>query len=152
MPLTTLNAFWVHGNSVIVQEPFKLDECKVVPAIGRTPFRVGWGAQIWQSNNGNWFHFVIPTTVISNGDRAHMIKIFLYYHIEGNVTLTNVHIWDGHEQVREINGLTHTEDNFILRLPRPIEVHSGIQICACFKFNGADSNILFRSAGVDCLT
>src|SRR5574341_374557 len=91
------NAEWIHGTSANVEYPQYLY---------RTD-RKGWGTTYWGKNNTfNWFHFAIPTTVISNGVRNKIAKTFVLFKTDGNAKIKNVHIYDGPYKIKAYDGLS----------------------------------------------
>jgi hypothetical protein len=65
----------------------------------------GWGTTFRAEESIAWFHIPLPTPVIlphrtrgqpDVGIRVSLSKAFVFYLIEGSVSLREVHLWDGH--------------------------------------------------------
>jgi len=147
--LGTINAFWAHGNAVVIQHPNLLKD----------NYHADWGAHVQQESGENWFHFPITMLTYNMGYRMHGYKVHFVYKTEGAAFLTGLTVWDGHEKVFEVkdikksgSGGAHDEGG-TFELPKPYHpfVRAGLLISAKFEFNKG-SSVIFRGAGVDCFT
>ena len=88
-----LYASWIHGHSVVVENPPSDPGLLSV-----THF--GWGtvARI-RPGKSFWFHIPIPTPVIDKNQRLKLIKFFLLHKISQHGALEFVHLWDGSRKV-----------------------------------------------------
>lgn len=159
-----LHSMWVHGHSATIQ----LDEPR-----GRGPgedidghawtavvgFRSGLGAVYrGQDNSRYWFHFAIPTPVLHQDRRARLHNVTVHFNTDQGVTLSSVHVWDGHTRVftkdrLAIGGLNVSRiagSNFFgpdEGFPQQ-EILYGIGVSTLFHF--ADpGNVTLHTVGVD---
>jgi hypothetical protein len=79
-------AMWTHGAAVEVQTPPNLASL----------LRVGfWSEAKGLAGSGNWFHFAIPTPVITRDRRAQLLRVGLRYDAFSGAVVQSVHVWDG---------------------------------------------------------
>lgn len=148
---STLNAVWVHGTSVQIED---------AGVLKRTT-RVGWGADFrGQAGKFAWFHISIPTPVIINGVRPALEKVFVFYKTTA-ADIRNVHLYDGPRKVRAFDGLSLQGDRaagigpantWAIDPPLTIVFGLGISIGVQFHIGfdtAIDTGILFTTAGAD---
>jgi hypothetical protein len=61
-----------------------------------------------KANTFNWFHFAVPTPVISDGARVRLLRVFVLYDADAGAVVERVHIFDGRNRKHEYNGLALT--------------------------------------------
>jgi len=135
----SLNASWVHGNSVLLERsgaPSARSKSSInrvfsgesgdIIDLGRHAsvacLRIGWGARFVVYDNGDennrksgqfWCHYAIPTPVIQNDNRAEIDKVMINFETSSPRTLNvqRVDVWDGNKKLAAINPnlLTTTE-------------------------------------------
>ncbi len=145
-------ANWIHGTDFNVEYP---------NLIYRTDIK-GWGKTYYgQPDTFNWFHIAIPSTVISDGKRNQLVKAFVLFKTDGNATITNVHLWDGPNQIKQFNNLKRNGDhstgidamNTFEITPRDqmwgLDIVVGVQFGKPDSKNPQNPNILFTTAGAD---
>jgi hypothetical protein len=109
----TLQASWVHGNSVALQYPGgggAADWTSNPPSrmenvtdadqqhawTDQFGLRKGNGATFrGRSGQSNWFHFSIPTPVIFNDARVQLLRVFVLFNSEPGVEVDLVAAFDG---------------------------------------------------------
>lgn len=77
--------YWTHGISVQVEFEDRIE------SIGRG----GNGARIRQDSSGNWFQIPIPTPTRLDNDPVNYLHAYLRGYINGQATITRVHVWHG---------------------------------------------------------
>jgi hypothetical protein len=145
------DADWVHGTQSVVEFPSSLF----------TTYKKGWGTTyVGKNNTFNWFHFAIPTTVISDGSRNQITKAFVLFKTDGNARITNVHVWDGPTKIKAYDGLSLSGDHsnvidsstaFAVG-PRYVSWGIGISVGVDFgqmNAKGIRPSILLTTAGAD---
>ncbi len=77
---TPVTAMWIHGNAVVVEHPEHLIVLD----------RRGWGTECQlQRGTKSWFHIAIPTPIIINDQRLHLVRAFLFFNPTGCATSFN---------------------------------------------------------------
>jgi hypothetical protein len=141
----TLNhAMWVHGHSVEVEFPEKLQSIARQGPFTRIVVRPG--------QSPNWFHFAIPTPVIVSGRRLRLHSVILRYVTRLGSPVRNVLIFDGDTLLAAYDNLfRHGAQRFDRYLiPGSPGVKYGIGISVNYD-NGAaaDPFLEFISVGAD---
>jgi len=146
-----LNATWVHGTSVQLEEPATIESVS----------RFGWGST-FRGKPGKfaWSHVSVPVPVLVDDVRSMVEKVFVLYRANG-ATIKSVHAYDGPRKIREFNGLILTDDqsggitpknNWVLDPPAELAFGLGISIGVQYSI-GFDSRvtteITFTTAGAD---
>ena len=155
----TLQAMWVHGNSVRPQktDPTNLKDFGGVKWSALLGIPMGNGCTFrGLDNTSNWFHFSIPTPVIVDGSRAKLDKFFVLFKADNGVTLSAVNVWDGAKRIFTKDHLAiggshenDLQDNITKwSLDAPKNVLFGIEIAVLVSF-ADEGNITFVSAGAD---
>lgn len=112
------------------------------------------------SQKGYWFHFGIPTPVISAGSRARLLRVFTMWDATDGVLPLAMHVWDGPSRVATLpfasgrgrSGLAGTGDlvdgitRFNLPAPHTVIFGIGLSIGVAFQ---RDGDITFSTAGAD---
>lgn len=93
MPIA--QAMWVHGHSLRVEYPDRLDSAVPVGSCMRLDGRAG---------TSNWLHLAVPTPVIVDGDRLRIDSLMLRFRTNG-ATVTDVHLYDGESKIATHAGL-----------------------------------------------
>ena len=177
-------AIWVHGNAVRpewVGENLarviggRWDEtagevpCSEINGLPRgwgTTYRgrashaeTATGAMMDADAKPYWFHFSIPTPVITDGKRAALQRVFVLWRASPDVSPVALHVYDGGRRIAEFaidgdesgrNGLGGDDDlvdgvtQFDLLLPRAVQFGLGISLS--FRFL-ADGDVTFFAAG-----
>lgn len=88
-------ASWIHGTSIRAEhEGYFISKA-----------HAGFGS-IFHSHNapggGEWFHFAIPTPVITDGQRVSLKKFFILYKTELTAKITAIHVYDGGKKIPDI--------------------------------------------------
>jgi hypothetical protein len=102
----------------------------------------------------NWFHFAIPTPVITRDTRVRLQKVFLLYAIDTWALVRAIHVWDGPRQIKRHDGLALTGDHqWWLDAQNTFAADNntiwlGVGISVGIQF-GQDANVRFTSAGAD---
>jgi hypothetical protein len=152
LPTGQLNASWVHGNAVVAEDP---DFTKIK--------RLGYHAEI-DSDYGitlgtpfkraAWIHFVIPTPVIINGQRAKILRVMMNFLTQTvNAKIETVHIYDGPNRIAAFEhlglNLEHAFQTF--DIPNTPQVQWGVGVSIQYVINPMNQPrlILFRSIGAD---
>jgi hypothetical protein len=170
----SLLGMWVHGTTVQVEAPENL--APVIPASGivEAVSRRGWGAEFYaKADSRNWFHISIPTPgwsvnpVNQNGAHPKLLRIFYFYKTIGTVNITDFHIYDGPNRIKEIksqdsNGTDPAgEDHSTgidyrnhIEINPPVEILFGLGISLGVDFiagppNYAFPSLLFTTVGAD---
>lgn len=137
------NAAWVHGTSVEVEYPDQLSRFSK-----KGFYTIAEG----KPGTGNWFHFALPTPVIVDGKRLKLESIILAFVTQSDVTVTNVHIYDGYRKIEAFDGLSLTGSHLFERfdvLNLPVRYGIGISIGAKFGTESTNHVIALVSAGGD---
>jgi hypothetical protein len=87
---------WTHGSNV------EVENSGGIAAMKRTGF---CGAFAGKPGTGNWFHFAVPTPVIVEGKRLRLDSIIVMFQTDPDVTVTNIHIYDGPQKIESYDGL-----------------------------------------------
>jgi hypothetical protein len=87
-----MDASWVHGNGITLENPRG----------GRQRLTInhfGWGTDITiPPNEGGWIHFAIPTPVLTQSARAKLVCVLLAFDTEfegGGGAVDQIDVWDG---------------------------------------------------------
>ncbi len=102
----------------------------------------------------NWFHFAIPTPVITDDARVRLQRVFVLYAIDTWALIRSVHVWDGPRRIQAIDNLANTGDHqWWLDGQNTFAVNNvtiwlGVGISVGIQF-GSDANVKFTSAGAD---
>ncbi len=143
-----LQASWIHGVAVQPeQELYSISKQ-----------RTGYAA-IFRTHGAEWFHFAIPTPVITDGQHSTVKKVFMLYKTEGTAKITAVHVYDAGAKIFAIDNLTLTGDhsqnldssNTWLVTPHPMTFGLGISVHVDFgdATPGGVPSIRFTTAGAD---
>ena len=156
-------AVWVHGNIVQAQDPLAFVK---IAGSGQYGTREGWGTTFNCKNAGwdwlTWFHFPMPTPVILDDIRPQLVKVFVLYQTY-YTKVSHIHIYDGPQKVRAIDGLNLSGDHRLGVSPSnswvidpPITIGYGLGISVGVRFSDPPqagpndySRILFTTAGAD---
>lgn len=150
-------AMWVPGYVAQVEIPgnTRLRLVNGVPWTDVTGLRVGSGAFFrGAANQSNWFHFAIPTPVITDDKRVRLDRVFVLYNTDASVCVDAAHIWDGPNQIRRYDGICHTGnhggaiDGANNWAGGGGEVFWGIGVSILVRFTG-EGNVHFTTAGGD---
>jgi subtilisin family serine protease len=95
-PVKLAHAMWTHGSNV------EVENSGGIAAMKRTGF---CGAFAGKPGTGNWFHFAVPTPVIVEGKRLRLDSIIVMFQTDPDVTVTNIHIYDGPQKIESYDGL-----------------------------------------------
>jgi hypothetical protein len=148
--MSILQAMWVHGTSVQIQrEGYYINKT-----------RVGWGTEISsQGENGEWFHFAIPTPVIFDGKDSILQKAFVFFQTTMAAKITEVHLYDGKKKFFEFKGLNlsgkHDDklDSSNTFFPTPVHIKYGLGISVMVVFGKSTPTsvptITFTASGAD---
>lgn len=136
-------------------------------------FRQGFGVHFrGKANQQVWFHFAIPTPVVSNDNRVSLVRAFVLWRTRGGSQLLSFHVWDGlRTRLLAVDGINSSgifdggpeqpgSDPKLVdganrfTLPQPQLVFYGIGVSALIGFagHGDDSDVFFTSAGADFIT
>ena len=143
--IETVNAFWTHGNAVVIQHPNLLKDI----------YQADWGTHVQQDAGENWFFFTVPMLTYNMGYRMHAYRVHFVYKTEGKAFLTALHVWDGPEKIFGVDGIKKTGSTgahdpggtFTLPEPHPL-CKGGALVCAKFEFDCG--GVIFRGTGIDC--
>lgn len=84
---------WMHGNSLQVEHPDRLDE------LWRTGFL---GRIVGKAGTENWIHFAIPTPVIADSHRLRATRAVVVFRTDSpDAVLNMVHVYDGERRIAE---------------------------------------------------
>ena len=150
-------AMWVPGYVAQAEFPgnTRLRLVNGVPWTDVTGLRVGSGAFFrGAANQFNWFHFAIPTPVITDDRRVTLDRVFVLYNATPGSRIEAVHVWDGPNRIRNYDGLNLTGNhsgaidgsNNWAGGGRPVFWGIGISVLVRFT---SESNIHFTTAGGD---
>jgi hypothetical protein len=106
----------------------------------------------------NWFHFAIPTPVITRDSRVRLRQVFVLYRIDTWALIRGVLVWDGPgRRVAVYDNLANTGDHqwwldsqntFIANNPANPMIYLGVGVSVGIEF-GSDANVKFTSVGAD---
>jgi len=170
-----IQAMWVHGNNVVaervgggnVSSPGPFANVDGVPWSDVVGLRQGWGCTYrGKANQGNWFHFTLPTPCWREGVRAKLQRVFILFRLfDAEARITSVHVWDGPNRLiawdfGRAQGLRGDRSNQIYwgtnldnanscEFRNPPEIHFGVVVCVYVDFGPREGNVLFTSAGGD---
>lgn len=153
-------AMWVPGYVAQVEIPgsTRLRQVNGVPWSDLTGLRYGFGTVFrGVGGQGNWFHFAIPSPVITDDKRVRLDRVFVLFNAEAGARVESAHIWDGPNNVRRYDGLSVTGthgsaiDGSNTWLGGGGAVLWGIGISLFVRFTN-DANIHFTTAGADFLS
>lgn len=151
----SIDAFWSHGNSTILEVPENLitnGDC--VRSLLRNR---GWGAIItfpssFQCNgipNSLWVHTPVPTPVILNNVRSKVIKILVSH--KGTATINAVRVYDGNTLIGSFTPQwtgDHLNQYSAVDLPNPLEVKYGLSVSLRI-INNTGNQMEIASVGAD---
>lgn len=85
------HAMWVHGTDITVELPGNVESIR----------RYGFFTRVvGVANTTNWYHFAIPTPVITNGNRLAFARAMLRFVTGGTkAVVRDVHIYDGSARI-----------------------------------------------------
>jgi hypothetical protein len=136
-------------------------------------FRQGFGVHFrGKANQQVWFHFAIPTPVISDGDRVSIVRAFFLWSTRGGSQLLSFHVRDGaRARLLAVDGinlagtfdgssgqpggdpkLVDGANSFTFPQPQPVFYGIGVSALIGFDQNSDDSDVFFASAGADFTT
>lgn len=153
-----LQASWIHGNALTVEQP---------GVLASPSNHYGWGADVEVTpGQSSWFHIPVPTPVIVSDVRTKFQKFFILFETVDNLgSISQVHIYDGSFKIQEFNNLNHQGahrtqlDGYnTFNLSTPHTVLFGIGITFLFQastaFDGPNppARLIVGSAGVDFFT
>ncbi|TRT52779.1 MAG: hypothetical protein EWV85_15140 [Microcystis aeruginosa Ma_QC_C_20070703_M131] len=94
--LKLARAMWVHGHSMQIEYPDRLDLEK----------RMGFYIQVrGKPFTSNWFHFAIPTPVIVDGTRLLVGSVMIRFRTGPGASVYAVHVYDGETKIAAHDGL-----------------------------------------------
>lgn len=156
--MTIKAAIWVHGSIFKPEYPDRLTKVKPI----------GWGLEIiGRGGTDNWFHASISTPVILDGIRPKLSKVFVLFNSASpkivKATVSDVHIYDGKNRVKAIDGLSLSGDHGgaidssnSWSIEPAITIHSGLGISVHVHFPQgplhSDTQITFNTAGADFIS
>jgi hypothetical protein len=152
-----LEAQWVPGFTAQAQVvgPGQLINVNGVPWSDIVGLREGFGTTFrGGSGRFNWFHFAIPTPVITRDIRVRVERFFVLYTIDTWALIRSVHLWDGPRRIKAHDGLALTGNHqWWLDAQNSFAadnnlVYLGVGISVGIEF-GQEANVRFTSAGVD---
>ena len=120
---------WMHGNSLQVEHPDRVDE------LWRTGFL---GRIVGKPDTENWVHFAIPTLVIADSHRLRATRVVIVFRTDSPDAIVNtVHVYDGERRIAEHNNLRLYADagwqTFDIPEGTPhMRMGIGISICVSF--------------------
>ncbi|NHZ95189.1 DUF6623 family protein [Massilia sp. CCM 8734] len=152
-----LQAMWVPGYVAQVEIPgnTRLRLVNGIPWTDVTGLRIGWGTTFrGAAKQTNWFHFAIPTPVITDGKRVTLDRVFVLYNASPGARVEAAHIWDGPNRIRNYDGLNLTGNhgggidasNTWAGGGGPVFWGIGVSILVRFT---SEANIHFSTAGGD---
>ena len=168
----SMQAMWVNGNTVVPERTAKaeplgtdgpLTDIPGVPYSNLLGFRQGWGTTFrGKDNHSNWFHFSIPTPAVHEGGRVYITQAAVLYRTDPQVTVTDVHVWDGVNRIFTSPPLTGTsgrhdgergfddlrEGITKWRIDYPDIIRWGVGISVNVRFSD-EGSITFIGAGID---
>ena len=99
---TPVTAMWIHGNAVVVEHPEHLIVLD----------RRGWGTECQlQRGTKSWFHIAIPTPIIINDQRLHLVRAFLFFNTsQEDGHISEVHVYDGSHRLEAFENLSLAGD------------------------------------------
>lgn len=147
--MATKYAMWVHGTSIQAErEGYFISKS-----------HKGWGAE-FTTQGDEWYHFSIPTPVITGGKDTFLEKVFILYETFLGAKVDAIHLYDGANKIKEYNNLnfdgTHkgvldTKNNWLVN-PQ-VHIKFGLGISVLVKFGSTTAagvpKILFATAGAD---
>ena len=143
MPIA--HAMWIHGHSIRVEYPDRLDSA----------VRKGYYARLdGKAGTTNWLHLAIPTPVIVEENRLRIDSVMLRFRTSG-ATVTAVHVYDGENRIASHNGLSLHPDGWAFErfeVAGGPEIRWGLGISFKCEFGAGPSRRLeVCSAGGDFL-
>ena len=141
MPIA--HAMWIHGHSIRVEYPDRMD----------STVRRGYYARLdGKAGTRNWFHLAIPTPVIVEDNRLRIDSVMLRFRTSG-ATVTAVHVYDGESKIASHDGLSLHPDGWAFErfvVPAGPEIRWGLGIsCKCEFGAGLSRRLEISSAGGD---
>jgi hypothetical protein len=147
-PVNIAYASWIHGHSMQIEYPDRLDR----------QLRIGWCAYV-QGKPGteNWFHFAVPTPVIINDVRLQVDSVMLCFKTGSiDAFVRDVHIWDGWARIAEFNAINLSGEQGFVRLVVPgapqVWQALGISVGVGFGVEVMDHGMEFFAVGCDLVT
>ncbi|WP_209403216.1 DUF6623 family protein [Pseudozobellia sp. WGM2] len=142
------NASWIHGTSIQVEFPERLDRIT----------RAGFYTYLYgKANTTNWFHFALPTPVIKDQKRLKVVCAILRFRtFSAKAVVNHVHIYDGYTKIAAHNNLNLSGDNWFKKfgVAHKPSVHWGMGISIGVSFSSGTLNerrMDFVSAGCDLI-
>lgn len=152
----SIDAFWSHGNSTILEVPENLiNNGDCVRSLLRNR---GWGAIIGFGTsssscvgvpNSLWVHTPVPTPVLLNNVRSKVIKILVSH--KGTATINAVRVYDGNTLIGSFTTQwtgDHLNQHSSVALPNPLEVKYGLSVSLRIT-NNTGSQMEIASVGAD---
>ncbi|MFQ5649520.1 MAG: DUF6623 family protein [bacterium] len=140
------HAMWVHGTSIQVEYESRIQHIR----------RAGFYTRIiGKPNTTNWFHFAIPSSVITHNDRKRIGSVILRFRTRSsNAIVRDVHIYDGYTRILAHNGVNlsgnHWFERFGVAHCPPALWGVGISIGVTFGAGSDSSRSMdFVAAGCD---
>lgn len=140
---TLIHASWIHGTSI---EAELTDQFVFARRYGFYSLFDG------KPNTLNWFHYAIPTPVIVDSRRLRLDSIMLCFATDPDVTVTNIHVYDGSTRIQTYDGLALSGNHPFQRFDVLDRfVFWGINVSIGVRFGGAAGShrIAFISVGGD---
>lgn len=136
-------AMWIHGHSVRVEYPDRMDEVKRIGDLARLKGK---------RDTKNWFHLAVPTTVFVDSDRLRIESVMLRFRTS-EATITKVHVYDGANKIASNDGLNLSPESWAFErftIPGEPEIRWGLGISFKGEFGFSRSRrIEISSAGGD---
>ncbi|PWR70440.1 DUF6623 family protein [Methanospirillum stamsii] len=144
-------ASWIHGTSIKPQnEGYYISKTYK-----------GYAA-IFHTHGKEWFHFAIPTPVITDNKRVMVKKVFVFYKTELSSKIVSIHVYDGGIKIPDLqfNNLALTGDHSTnldnantWQIANKVEMKYGLGISIEVDFGKSSPTgvpgIWFTSAGAD---
>ena len=142
------HASWVHGTSIQVEYPERLD---FIRRYGFYTYIIG------KPNTTNWFHFAIPTPVIEDRVRLKIVCAILRFRtFSANAIVKHVHIYDGFTKIASHDNVNLSGDQWFRKygVAHKPSIFWGLGISIGVEFKPGTSRqrrMDFVSAGCDLI-
>jgi hypothetical protein len=151
----SLTAMWVHGNTVVPENPEKNLTRNVILGFGiDTALREGTGC---------WFHAAPPTPVFLRDRRPQLLRVIILFRSGPGGRLADVHLFDSSSRVETFDTgapgafTGHPAADFLTQSPRntfelaaPREISFGLGISFHFAADvGSPQPVLVGAVGAD---
>lgn len=142
-------ASWTHGTSLQVEVDANVESIR----------RYGFYTRVvGKANTTNWYHFAVPTPVITKGNRLAFARAMLRLVTGGpNAVVRDVHIYDGSARIsaHQFVNLSGSLPFAVFGVPHKPDVFWGAGISVGVRTGGgtaAERRMDFISAGIDFLS